>query len=498
MSSCFLTFNPSNPSIYDEICYTGASFITQFRQQVNTTDSIPFFNNFSNSVDIDAVWTLLTAALVFCLQTGFTFIQSSFIRPNLVQNVLFKNLIGTGICAIVFYIVGYSMAYGALNLNYKDENRFMGVENILIQDQTYKSWFFEFMYLAVSSTIVAGSISQRCSAASYFAFTIIFSAWIYPVIVYWCWSSNGWLSPYSQHPRPFGGLMDFAGSGVVHMVGGFSGIVGAMFLGNRPNRFLSDDFKKSKDKQQSCIFGDNFLYHVCGTLFLWFGWYGFTCGRTLGATDVMQIASKVAVTTTLCAATTGLSVATFARMVEGYWSLPRICDGILCGLVAICSSCNVIDCGYAILIGFLAAVWYYIGVFVLELCKIDDPMNSFIIHGIGGGLGLLVSGLFATDDTIRFGYSADIVPRLIEASKGHRFATQIVGILVISIWTILNCILVFGVMKFFGIFVANDADNESYNDETNFNIKTSIVEMHERDEDDQKDDEMQYMNQDKK
>jgi len=250
--------------------------------------------------------------------------------------------------------------------------------------------------------------------------------------------------------------MDFAGSGVVNIVGGFAAFISTLFLGSRPNRFISDDrISKQQQEQRECLFGHNISYQVFGTLFLWFGWYGMNCGRTLAATGVMQVAGKVAVTTTLSAATCGLSVATFTRIVEGHWSVPRICDGILCGLVVISSPCNVIDCGYAILIGFIAAVIYYAGIWLLQSCKIDDPMNTFIIHGICGGWGLWSAGLFAINDTIRFGYSGYNVPKLLDADKGQRFATQIVGSLVISIWTMLNCILIFGLMHLCGVFREN-------------------------------------------
>jgi len=220
---------------------------------------------------------------------------------------------------------------------------------------------------------------------------------------------------------------------------------------------LTNDQKgvKHYQEQRECVFGHNVLYHVCGILFLWFGWYGFTCGRTLGATNIMQVASKVAVTTTLSAATSGLTVLSFERIVEGVWSIPRFCDGILCGLVAISSPCNVIDCGYSILIGFLAAVVYYSIMWLCNIIKYDDPLNTFVIHGMCGGFGLLAAGLFATGDTVRFGYSTSSVPHLIEANTGHRFATQIVGMLVISIWTMLNCLLVFGFMHLCSFFREN-------------------------------------------
>jgi len=496
MTSCVFSLNLTNPGTFDKICFDNSSFITEFSQQVNSTDSISLFTYFSNYFDIDAVWTLITAALVFCLQTGFTFIQSSFIKPNQIQHILYKNLIGICICAIVFYIVGYSMAYGTSSFHYKDDQRFMGSENILIQDKTFKSWFFEFMYLAVATAITTGGISQRSTTVSYFVFIICFSAWIYPVIVYWCWSKHGWLSPFSYHPRPYGGLMDFAGSGVVHMVGGFSSLIGSLYLYPTSKCHCigpKEDYAKYRNLQR----GYNHLYHAFGIIFLWFGWYGFTCGRTLGATNVMQIASKVAVTTTLSAATSALSVVTFGRIVEGYWSLQHMCDGILCGLVVICSPCNVIDCGYAILIGFLGAIFYYSTIWTLKFFQVVDPMNSFAIHGIGGGVGLFASGIFAIDKNVYFGYYSHNLSLLYGASKGHRLATQIVGILVISIWTMANSALVFGLMNCCGVFRDKTEDDDEIVNEKNvvFTADKPAVQMTGMDESEEK---QQFLENDKK
>jgi len=211
----------------------------------------------------------------------------------------------------------------------------------------------------------------------------------------------------------------------------------------------------------------------------------------------MQIASKVAVTTTLSAATSGLSVVTFGRIMEGYWSLQYMCDGILYGLVVICSPCNVIDCGYAILIGFLGAIFYYFTMWVLKWLEIVDPMNSFVIHGIGGAVGLFASGIFAIDRNVHFGFSNYNIPELYGNSKGHRLATQVVGILVISIWTMANCILVFGLMHCCNVFRANEENAHNKFNENNpiISSKKSAVQMTNMDESEEK---QQFLEYDKK
>ena len=206
-------------------------------------------------------------------------------------------------------------------------------------------------------------------------------------------------------------------------------------------------------------FGHNVPFQVLGTLILWFGWYGFNAGSTLAANGAMELASKVAVTTTLAAGSGGITCAVLARVFQKSWHIPRVCNGILAALVSITASCAVVSPGASIPIGIIGALVYYGASNLVEKFEIDDPLDAFAVHGAGGAWGVLSCGIFGTDPNVRFGgYDAALWR---DTSQGERFATQLTLVVVVALWTLFNGGLLFGTMRRLGILRISEAMERS-------------------------------------
>eukprot|EP00494_Astrolonche_serrata_P025294 UN25555 len=293
--------------------------------------------------DLDTMWFIIMGVLVFFMQLGFTMLEVGAVRAKNVENILFKNLGDACIGAVVWFILGWAFAYGVSD----DPNEFIGNEDFAVHEHEYfREWFFQWCFAATAATIVSGAVAERIELHAYFCYTVLMTGFIYPVVVYWVWSGEGWLTYGKDY-----GIIDFAGSGVVHMVGGFCALAGAVVAGPR----------------KGSIEVHSVPFQVFGTLILWFGWYGFNCGSTLGAQNgALNVAERVAVTTTLGAASGGLSAMILNKVIHDYWSAVYTCNGILAGLVSITANCHVISPGAAIVIGGLGGMFYTGASFALK------------------------------------------------------------------------------------------------------------------------------------
>ena len=249
------------------------------------------------------------------------------------------------------------------------------------------------------------------------------------------------------------GAIDFAGSSVVHMIGGFTGLCGAYFVGPRLRRFdTSKEATSSKfynELMHQFEFGHNVPFQVLGLLILWFGFYGFNPGSTLKAQNSMDLASKIAVNTTLSAAAGGITGAFVARYLTKSWHIPKLVNGVLAALASITASCAVVSNGWAILIGFVGSLLYYGSSYLVIKYEIDDPLDAFAVHGIGGSWGVLSAALFSTPESIKF---ANYPPALYEGTNwGERLATNLLLLVVVALWTLFWGCVTFGSMKLMGI-----------------------------------------------
>lgn len=392
------------------------------------------------------------------MQAGFSMLEAGCVSSKNVQNILYKNLMDACIGAFFFWAFGYAFAYGD-----SSDNSFIGVSNFFLTDEdnttmTYHSFFFQWAFAATAATIVSGSVAERTKLSAYFAYSIMITIFIYPVIVHWVWDTEGFLGAFGTTKLIEGshGLLDFAGSGVVHMVGGFSGLVGAIVVGPRRGRFaqeLGPDGKVIVHQEH------NKLLASLGVCILWFGWYGFNCGSTLAiAGGASNLASKVAVTTTLGAACGGLSTSLIARFLEGHYNLMASLNGILAGLVSITAPCAIVDPWAAVIIGFLGGAVYYFGSKLLQKLKIDDPLDASPIHGFCGFWGLLCCGIFGTDKNISFAYAQADIGAI---NSGTQFGVQAVGGLIIMGWTLVTAGLLFKLIDIaIGMRVSEEEENE--------------------------------------
>jgi len=366
--------------------------------------------NCALTADMDVFYFIVMGGMVFLMQLGFTMLEVGCVRARSVENILFKNLIDACLGAVVWLTIGWMLSSGVK----ENPDGFAGSTDWAIHDtQNFRDFFFSWCFAATAATIVSGAVAERITLHGYLCYSVVITGFIYPVVVYWVWS-GGWMTFGSENSM---GIMDFAGSGVVHMVGGFSGLMGAAVVGKR----------RGAVEQHSVPF------IVFGTLILWFGWYGFNCGSTLGISGLGSLAARVAVNTTFGAASAGLTVVVTGKVIYGKYSAALMCNGILAGLVSITANCHVIDIGYAIIIGVIGGMVYVGGSFFVQVClDVDDVLDACAVHGFSGMWGVIATGFFYNEDLVKEAYST--LPS--DFSRSDQIGKQIFGAFVIMTWTV--------------------------------------------------------------
>jgi ammonium transporter, Amt family len=352
---------------------------------------------------LNTVWTLVAAFLVFGMQAGFVMLEAGFARKRETVNVLIECVLDTAICGVSFWAIGYAFMFGA-------GNGFIGNQYFFLQGApaTYGStgvallahWIFQFAFADTASTITSGAMIGRTSFRGDIIYSICVTAFIYPIIGHWAWGPDGFLAlmgtPGHFLPTLGQGFRDFAGSTVVHTIGGVVSLAGAIVLGPRIGRvFLRDDKKRG-----GLPAAHNLPLAVVGAFLLWFGWYGFNPGSTLSAMDSVGI-GRIAANTTLAACAGALSAMTLAFFVgsfKGKFDVGFSVNGLLGGLVAITAPCYWVSPLGAILIGFIAGAIVFGGIYLLEYLRIDDPVGAVPVHGLNGIFGTLSIGLFASGE----------------------------------------------------------------------------------------------------
>jgi Amt family ammonium transporter len=348
-------------------------------------------------VGIDTVWVLIAAFLVFFMNLGFAMVESGLCRAKNTVNILAKNFIVFAIASLSFYIIGWGLMFGNGNSFAGLEGLFFagGADNSPAVGEAYKgayaalNWtgvplwakfFFQLVFAGTAATIVSGAVAERIKFISFIVFSFILVGIMYPITGHWIWG-GGFLQTR--------GMFDFAGSTVVHSVGGWSALAGVILLGSRTGKYRADG-------SVNPIMGHNMSMVTLGGLVLWFGWFGFNPGSTMGVSDGSAIA-HIAVTTNTAAAMAILSSAVTSWLIQKKPDLSMIINGALAGLVAVTASCAFVSVGSSAVIGLIAGVLVVLAVIFFDKLKLDDPVGALSVHLVNGVFGTIAVGLFAQD-----------------------------------------------------------------------------------------------------
>jgi Amt family ammonium transporter len=363
---------------------------------------------------INTVWTLIAAFLVFGMQVGFTMLEAGFCRSRETVNVLMECIVDTCLCGLLFWAFGFSFMFS-------HGNGFIGYHWFFLKDvpATYEAtgvsflafWLFQFAFADTCSTITSGAMIGRTGFVGDLLYSVAVSGFIYPIIGHWAWGPDGFLALMGSDGHFFPslgtGFHDFAGSTVVHTIGGVIALAGSIVLGPRLGR-------KFKRDGGGPMLPHDLTIAATGGLLLWFGWYGFNPGSTLSAMDFEGI-GRVATNTTLAACAAGLTAMLYAYIPNKKWDVSFTINGFLAGLVAITCPCYWVSPTGAILLGGVAGVLVVVGVELLEWLRIDDPIGAVPVHGLCGIWGTLSLGLFACG---KYGSTGPVAPDNTAALKG--------------------------------------------------------------------------------
>jgi len=350
---------------------------------------------------INTAWTLVAAFLVFGMQAGFVLLEAGFARQKETVNVLMECIFDTCLCGFLFWAIGYAFMFS-------HGNGFVGTHWFFLNGapDTYEAtgipilahWIFQFAFADTCSTVTSGAMIGRTGFRGDILYSIGVTGFIYPIIGHWAWGPDGFLATMGTDknflPTLGQGFRDFAGSTVVHTIGGAVSLAGSMVLGPRLGRIFARDDKARGGMPPP----HNLTIAAVGGFILWFGWYGFNPGSSLSAMD-MQGIGRISANTTLAACAGGMMAMIVAFLfgnTKGKFDLGFSVNGMLAGLVAITCPCYWVSPLGSILIGLVAGVFVYIGVNFLEWCRIDDPVGAVSVHGFCGIWGTWSLGLFAT------------------------------------------------------------------------------------------------------
>jgi len=373
---------------------------------------------------INTIWVLVAAFLVFFMQAGFAMVEAGFTRAKNASNIIMKNMMDVAIGSLVYFAIGFGIMFGADKFGLFGTTGFFGTglsaEFLGLSIPLEAFLIFQTVFAATAATIVSGAMAERTKFSSYIIYSFVISIVIYPVVGHWIWG-GGWLSNL--------GMVDFAGSTVVHSVGGWAALVGAAILGPRIGKF-------TKAGKPNAIPGHNITMGALGVFILWFGWFGFNPGSTVSGMD--SSIGFIAVTTNLAAAAGGVVTMFVTWIKYGKPDVSMTLNGVLAGLVAITAGCASVSLGGAIAIGAIAGVVVVYGVELLEkVLKVDDPVGAVAVHGFCGAIGTILVGLFATEGGLLYGGGFELL------------GIQSLGVISVAAWTLGTSFLLFKAIKKF-------------------------------------------------
>ncbi len=394
-------------------------------------------------VAMDTMWTLLTAFLVFFMNLGFALVESGLCRAKNTVNILAKNYIVFAVSSVAFLLIGFGLMFGDGNAIVGTSGLWFvsGADNSPLTGEAYQgvygalNWtgtplwakfFFQLVFAGTAATIVSGAVAERIKFGAFFLFSFLMVGAIYPIVGHWVWG-GGWLAKL--------GMLDFAGSTVVHSIGGWAALAGAIMVGARTGKY--------RDGRVLPIPGHSMTSATLGVFVLWFGWFGFNPGSTMAA-DWASIA-HVAVTTNTAAATASISALLAMWIIAGKPDLSMTLNGGLAGLVAITAPCAFVSVGSSFMIGIVAGLLVVASVFFFDRLRIDDPVGAISVHMANGVWGTIALGLFA--DPMASPAAAVAKPGLFMGGGMAQLTPQLIGVLAVAVTVFVSALLGWWVIK---------------------------------------------------
>lgn len=368
---------------------------------------------------LNLMWVIISGILVFFMQAGFTLVETGFTRSKNTGNIIMKNIMDFCIGSLSFWALGYALMYGDAVGTF---GALIGKPSLFFNNpKEMHSLFFQTVFAATSATIVSGAIAERTKFSTYLIFSLLMTLIIYPISGHWVWQSGGWLSKL--------GFIDFAGSTVVHSVGGWASLVAAVMVGPRIGKYVNG--------KSNAIPGHNLLIGSLGIFILWLGWFGFNAGSKLAISgDNANAVADIIITTNLAAAAAAITSMFVTWYSYGKPDISMTLNGALAGLVAITAGCAAVSPGGAVIIGVISGVVVVFSIdFIDKKLKIDDPVGAISVHGVNGALGTLLVGLFAKNGGLFYG------------GGFHQLGIQAIGVFTIAIWAMLASFVVLFVLK---------------------------------------------------
>lgn len=375
---------------------------------------------------LNSVWIMLGAILVILMQGGFILLEAGSTRMKNAGHIAGKTIFTFGIASIVFWAVGYGFIFG------DNANFFIGFSDFFFsgsetEGASYNStafFVFQLAFAGIAMTIAFGGFAERAKLSVYIIFAILFSSFVYPVVAHWIWG-GGWLAEH--------GKQDFAGSTVVHLTGAMAALAATILLKPRIGKY-------NQDGSVNNLAGHNQVYTALGVLLLWFGWFGFNAGSTLGVED--GFFGFVALNTNLAAGAGAISAMFISWIVMGKADVPTMLNGALAGLVAITASCAFVETWAAVVIGVIAGILVVYSVRFFDRLKIDDPIYALSVHGVAGVWGTLSTGFFATPELATVGQAG-----LFYGGGLEQLGVQALGIFTSGLFAFVASFVILLVMK---------------------------------------------------
>jgi Amt family ammonium transporter len=370
---------------------------------------------------INTVWVLVTAFLVFFMQAGFALVEAGFTRSKNTVNILMKNLVDFLVATVAFWAIGYALMFGEGSPFFGATGFFLGgAEGDKAGVPTLAFWLFQLVFAGTAATIVSGAMAERTKFKAYLIYSAVISLLIYPIFGHWVWG-GGWLAEL--------GFLDFAGSTVVHSVGGWVALVGAIVLGPRIGKY-------NPDGSVNVIPGHSAALGTLGVFILWLGWFGFNPGSQLAAIGSnADVISLVAANTNIAAAAGGIAAMAAYWLHAGKPDLGMTLNGVLGGLVAVTAPCAFITPLSAVIIGLIGGLLIVVAVPLLDRFKIDDPVGAVPVHLVNGVWGTLSLGLF------------HIESGLFTTGQTSQIVAQVIGVVACGVWTVLTAVVLFYAIK---------------------------------------------------